>query len=77
MAIKSKDIQIMKPVNIKRRQYGHGGCRIYFERGEDRKLVVDGYIDERFALALECFVCDYFTNHPPLDQTQPVTDPDD
>lgn len=46
--------------NIRIAQYEHGGCRIYCQNGENRKLIVDGYIDADFSIALNRFVCEYF-----------------
>jgi len=48
--------------DIRQNIYDHGGCRIYFEKGDKRDLICDGYQDAAFSAALRKFVDDYFAN---------------
>ncbi len=46
---------------LKRNQYEHGGCRIYFECEDGRReLLVDGYVDKEFSDALLKFCEEFF-----------------
>jgi cytochrome c biogenesis protein ResB len=48
--------------DIRQNLYDHGGCRIYFEKGDKRDLICDAYQDEAFSVALRKFVEDYYAN---------------
>ncbi len=52
--------------NIKHTIYEHGGSRLFFELGPERKLIADSYYDEKFARAMRAFVEEYFTANDKL-----------
>ena len=61
--LKQKMIDAIRVEHIRKQQYEHGGCRIYSQNGDDRQLIVDGYIDRDFGDALHQFVLAYFDSH--------------